>query len=253
MTTEPGGAYTFGTNPTAAERLLLLARVFDPTMAAVLAELPRRSWRRVVDLGCGPASSTERLAAHLDVAELVGVDASADFCAEAARRLPTARFVTGDVLAPLPGPAPDLVYARFVLSHLPEPLAVARRWADQLAPDGMVVLEEPERIDTDDDVLRSYLALTGAVVASRGAAMFVGPTLAALDGPVNRVLELPVDGRDAARMFSLNLASVRLDPWAQDRHTVAELDALAAALAARTTAPGPVVGWHIRQVVLAAA
>ena len=248
-------SYTFGNNPTAADRLLVVARVFDPTMAAVLGELPRRRWRRVLDLGCGPGSSTERLARHLDARELVGLDASTDFCAAARDRMPGATFVVGDVLAPFPVRSPDLVYARYVLSHLPDPLRVARGWAAQLAPDGWCVLEEPDRIETDDDVFTRYLALTGGLVASHGADMYVGRTLASLDATVNRVFELAVSAADAATMFSLNLASLRTDPWVIERHSAAELDELSDVLTARARgeATRPDVGWRVRQVVLEAA
>ena len=192
------------------------------------------------------------MAAHLDIDELVGIDASDEFCAAAAQRLPSARFFAADVLAPLPVDEPDLIYARYLLSHLPQPTEVAHQWAAQLAPDGFCVLEEPEQIDTDDDVFRRYLALTDAVVASRGAAMFVGPALASLGGEVNRVFEHKVSCVDAATMFSLNLVSVRNDPWAMAHHGERELDELARELAARRA--GDVIGapvhWHIRQVVL---
>lgn len=246
--------YTFGRTPTAADRLLVLARVFDPSMEAVLAELPARRWRRIVDLGCGPASSTARLVTHVDADEVVGVDGSADFCAQAAERLPDARFVTADVRAPLPVDRPDLVYARFLLSHLPAPRDVATAWAAQLAPDGFVVLEEPESIDTDDDVFRRYLALTASVVASRGVEMFVGPTLAGLPAVLSRVWPLDVSAVDAATMFSLNLATVRADPWVAAHHDDAELDELAADLRHRmlTRMARPPVRWRIRQLVLAA-
>ena len=39
-------------------------------------------------------------------------------------------------------------------------------WATDLTPGGMVVVEEPERIDTDDTDFRRYLELAGAVVAA---------------------------------------------------------------------------------------
>lgn len=246
--------YTFGRTPTAADRLLVLARVFDPSMAAVLADLPARRWRRLADLGCGPASSTERLVTHVEADEVVGVDGSAEFCARASERLPGARFVSADVRAPLPVDRPDLVYARFLLSHLPAPRDVAAAWVAQLAPDGFVVLEEPESIDTDDEVFRRYLALTTGMVASRGAEMFVGPALAGLPAVLDRVWPLDVSAVDAATMFSLNLATVRTDPWVEAHHDVDELDELAAELRQRmvTRMARPPVRWRIRQLVLAA-
>lgn len=249
--------YTFGSNPTAADRLLVVARVFDATMAAVLAELPARRWRHLVDLGCGPGSSTARLLAHLDVERCTGVEASAEFAALARTRVPASSFVVGDVLAPLPVERPDLVYARYLLSHLPDPVAVAAAWQGQLADDGYLVLEEPETIASDDAVVRDYLALTAGVVASRGADMYVGRTLAAVsDAVVNRPFLLDVPMEDAATMFALNLATVRMDPWVRANHDPGSLDRLAGALAdrrsgaavARGDAPAT-VRWTLRQVV----
>ena len=116
-----------------------------------------------------------------------------------------------------------------------------------------LVLEEPESIETDDEVFRRYLALTASVVASRGAAMLVGGTLGTMPAAVNRVWPLDVAAADAATMFSLNLATVRTDPWVVDHHDAAELDALGEALHERIVAPAglPPVRWRLRQVVVA--
>jgi trans-aconitate 2-methyltransferase len=264
MTLSPPG-YAFGTNATAAKRLLAVANVFDPAMRAVLAELPPRRWSRVVDLGCGPGSSTARLLGHLGVrgGTVVGLDSSAAFVRAARRRVPGATFVVADVAEPLPVVAPELVYARFLLSHLPDPLAVVEAWVGELADGGFLVLEEPERIDTDDPAFRDYLDVTGGVVASRGATMLVGPTLASLNHAsvvLNRTVAHPVDPRDAALLFSLNLTSVREDPWVHAHVPADHVDRIAARLEAirtgsTTSAAGAAaapVTWSIRQVVLSA-
>lgn len=80
------------------------ADVFDPTMRAVLAELPPRRWSRVVDLGCGPGSSTARLLRHLHVrgGSVVGLDSSPAFARAARQRVPGATFVVADAAGTLP-------------------------------------------------------------------------------------------------------------------------------------------------------
>jgi SAM-dependent methyltransferase len=253
----PDVNYSFGSGDPAAERLLVLADVFAPTMRSVLDELPRRRWRSVVDLGCGPGSTTSGLRRWLDAERITGLEASEAFVAEARRRVPDATFVVGDVLADLwPVPTPDLVYARFLLSHLGDPLAALHHWRGQLAGDGFVVVEEPERIDTDVAVFDEYLSLTNGLVASRGATMFVGEQLAAVaDDRVacNRAFPLEVATTDAARMFHLNLVSWRHDPWIAEQRTAAELDALDAELVARQRGGPPgSIDWTVRQLIAAA-
>jgi hypothetical protein len=68
------------------------------------------------------------------------------------------------------------------------------------------------------------------------------------------VWPLDVAAADAATMFSLNLATVRADPWVGAHHDAAELDALAATLDERVAAPldRPPVRWRLRQVVVPA-
>jgi trans-aconitate methyltransferase len=91
--------------------------------------------------------------------------------------VPGVRFVHGDVTDPdaLPAGRADLVYARCLLAHLPDVAGAISTWRAWLAPEGRLVLEEPERIDTDDPVFRTYLAATGDAVAARGATMLAGP------------------------------------------------------------------------------
>ena len=51
---EPDAAYAFGDSAPASERLALVARIFAPSTRSLLARLPARSGRRVLDVGCGP-------------------------------------------------------------------------------------------------------------------------------------------------------------------------------------------------------
>ncbi|KAI9007821.1 methyltransferase type 11 [Hyaloraphidium curvatum] len=247
-------AYSFGTTPTAADRLLVLARVFDGSMAAALSLLPRRRFRALLDLGCGPGSTTERLLAHVDAERAVGVDASAEFLALARERFPAAEFVAGDVREKFPLERPDLVYARYLLSHLSDPLDVVRGWASQLAPDGFLVLEEPEGIHSSDPLVEEYLRLTEGLIAGRGADLYVGKKLRDLGGVANRCLEVPVPMRDAATMFSMNIATIRNDGWVKARYDEGTLDRLAVGLERRATGEvglGEAVVWSQRQVVIA--
>ena len=248
--------YTFGDDEGAGERLRLLAEVFaEATRAFVASSGPDRGGT-ALDLGCGPGHSTAVLAAATTAAEVVGLDRSAAFVAAARRAFPRLRFECRDVTQPLPAPAPSLVFARLLLAHLPDPAARARAWAAQVAPGGRLLLEEMEWIDARDPVLADYEERVLAVVAHQGAPMYAGPLLDPLgvDDGLRRVssdvraIEVPVPV--AARIYGLNLARWRHDPYAEATFTPAKLDALAAGLDQLAVEGRGHVGWGVRYVVL---
>ena len=63
----------------------------------LLAQVPLAEARLVVDLGCGPATSTALLSARFPGARVVGVDTDADMLAAASQRLPAAEYVASDI------------------------------------------------------------------------------------------------------------------------------------------------------------
>jgi SAM-dependent methyltransferase len=95
---------------------------------------------RYLDVGCGSGAA-------LGVARALGwrvagieIDAAA---AEKARRFTDALHV-GDVLsAPFPRRSFDVVTALHVLEHVPDPVAMARRMLDWVAPGGLLIVEVP--------------------------------------------------------------------------------------------------------------
>lgn len=204
-------SYRFGDTDLAAARLEVLDAVFAPGTDALLAEV-EGSPRRVTDLGCGPGATTARLVARFPAATVTGLDASASFLATARTRTPGATFVAADVTRPLPGPPADVVYARFLLAHLPAVAAAIRTWIAALAPGGALVLEETEGITTTDPWFRRYEALASARVGSAGANVYAGAEITAAIPPavttvVDRVVALDLTAGQAAAMFWRNLAT----------------------------------------------
>jgi len=198
------------------------------------------------------------LAGAFPGADVMGVDASEAFVTEAtATAAPGCRFQVADVTrTPLPGAPADVIYARFLVVHLRHPTAAMAGWVDQLAPGGVLVVEEPERIDTDDADFRRYLELASAVVGARGGDLYAGRVLDdAIPGSAQvvarRCTALDVPAGRAATIFSLNLATWRDDPAVA---AVAGPDETAE-LADRLQRRGPdtstgVIGWWMRQLVL---
>jgi hypothetical protein len=73
---------------------------------------------------------------------------------------------------------PDLIYARFLASHLPEPEQAISGWAKKLKAGGILLLEEVESINTAVAAFDAYLKIVSEVLAQHGNELFVGARLA---------------------------------------------------------------------------
>jgi trans-aconitate 2-methyltransferase len=241
--------YTFGDDDAAVRRLGMVAAAYEPTSRAFLTAHAPREAPVALDLGCGPGFSTQLVAGTCGPRTLVGIDASSRFLTAAQERVPTARFAVHDVtVAPLPGGQADLVYARLLLAHLPDPPTIVGRWRHQLAPGGVLLLEELEAVDAPPGPLRDYDELSTDVVRRGGGVMCAGPLLADLGGDAVRIT---VPATDAA---TISLFNVRL--WLADGSSgvAAERlldleDALTRLATRRDERP---LTWVVRQLALRA-
>ena len=263
------GGYAFGDGPAAARRLDLLADLFEPASRTFLERAAVRSGGAgpdhrpglAVDLGCGTGRTTRLVADVLKPERTLGLDQSEFFVAVAAGGPPGppgVGFAVHDVTrVPFPCPPADVCYGRLLLSHLPDPGAVLAAWATQLAPGGLLLADEVDRIHTDLPALRGYLGVAGALLATRGHTLEIGPVLARLPDPPglvrrdDRIGHLAPPANRAAEMFARNLAVWRGQAVRAGVRTTQQLDRLAADLAA--VADGEVDGsirWELRQLVL---
>ena len=211
--------YAFGDSEAAAQRLDLVAEVFEAPSRAFLQAWAPPQPRLAVDLGCGPGNTTALLAEVTGARRTVGLDASAAYVARATARFPALEFATHDALeAPFPtGPA-DVISCRYLVAHLPDPADAVTRWLTQLAPGGRLLVDEPHAIHAPHPVLERYEALVVARLEEHGTSMYPGDALDAV-GPTHRqVVEHPVPIRDAAAMFGLNFAV-----WGDDPELAADL------------------------------
>ena len=195
--------YTFGDDERATRRLELVADAYRSSSQAFIRRHARRGADMVVDLGCGPGFSTELLYDTLRPGALIGIDASASYVDRARHRLPTAEFVVHDASAtPLPGSPADVLYARLLLAHLPDPAGTAVRWRGELQPDGVLLIEDLEDIDSPPGPLRDYDEIAAAIVRSGGGPMYAGRLLAGLGGSC---VEVGVPMRVAAAIYLFNV------------------------------------------------
>jgi trans-aconitate 2-methyltransferase len=251
------GGYAFGDSAPAARRLGLLADLFEPASRPFLARFAGRRPGLAVDLGCGTGHTTRLLASVLAPGRVLGLDQSASFVALAAADAPPeVSFAVHDVTrAPFPCPPADLLFCRLLLSHLPDPPATLATWATQLAPGGLLLVDEVERIATADPALRGYLDTAAALLAARGQTLEVGPVLHRLPDPPgltrrhDRLATLSPPAPRAAAMFAQNLSvwgpQAVTDGVVGDRE-VAELVEDLATVAAGARAAS--ITWELRQL-----
>ncbi len=249
------GRYTYGDSRTAADRLAVVANVFESTTRAFLARVVSEPPVLAVDLGCGPGHTTRLIHSELHPSRTVGYDQSAAFV-ELARRdaLESVEFARHDVREiPFPSGPADLIFARLLLAHLKDPGEIVALWASQLAPGGILLLDEMEEPDVDDPALARYLELATGVVRSQGGELFVGRAIKAMADPpgTERVADelvpfLPEPAR-IALMCRMNLDVLR------ERGEIPadnpELDALSAELDAIVRGERrPATVWRMRQI-----
>ena len=100
----------------------------------------KRSGLRVLDVGCGFATTSARIQQLGN--EVTGIDSSPEIAALAGQRL--SRVVQGDVLEADLGDAQfDAIIFADVLEHLPWPVSALKRYLRWLAPDGSVIISLP--------------------------------------------------------------------------------------------------------------
>jgi len=276
--------YLLGDNETATRRLEALAEVFEPSTREFLSSARRylsapmpelgsgagagiSSAGLALDLGCGPGHTTRLIAETLGCASTIGIDSSTRFIQRAARLEVTgsgsggASFLVHDVTSvPFPiGPA-DLIYSRYLLMHLANPIDCLGDWAAQLRGGGILLLEELEEIHTGVPLFRQYLNLITAALADQEKELFVGGTIGAAPPAAgreiisNEVTEVTVSAADAANLFFLNLQTLRSRPFVAANYSVAVLDDLTAGLkelaaGGRAATEAPPVAWGLRQMI----
>jgi trans-aconitate 2-methyltransferase len=263
-TSVAGVHYTFGDGATAADRLALLAAVFEPSSARLLRVLGYLQPRQAVDLGCGPGWSTRLVNTVLAPARTLGLEQSPALVARArAAAPPGVEYRVHEVTSvPFPGDAPDLIYSRFLLTHLRQPEQVIAAWGSAAAPRATLVIEETADMVSDHPAFARYYQLVDALQSGYGQRMRVGADLCGPFGggwtsELNLLTPLSLPAQQMARLHAMNIAT-----WRQDAHASAafagdelgeELDRLSADLTAIADgdAPAPPVRLIMRQLVLA--
>ena len=130
-----------------AERLRLLNRVKWPTTESLLKAAGLRAGMSCLDVGCGSGDVTLKIAALVGAeANVVGVDRDQTILRfarqEAERQGLPVTFRRLDTKELAEESAYDLVFARYLLSHLPRPQRAVEAMVRAVRPGGRLVLED---------------------------------------------------------------------------------------------------------------
>ena len=99
----------------------------------------KRSGLRVLDVGCGFATTSARIQQLGN--EVTGIESSAEACVVARTRL--SRVIEADLVNATPDAQYDVIIFADVLEHVPWPVGVLRRYLQWLAPGGSVIVSLP--------------------------------------------------------------------------------------------------------------
>jgi ubiquinone/menaquinone biosynthesis C-methylase UbiE len=247
--------YQFGDTATAQDRLQLLADVFRNATRSFIQRVVTSTPEVALDLGSGLGFTASLLKESTGAKRVIGLESSINFIHAARDRFGNeVEFLEQDVMkTPFPTPAADLIYCRFLLSHLLNRKETIDAWTGQMATGGLLLLDEVESITTDESSLNKYLTFVQGLLNSQGQILYVGREISSwhVDGTEvisSDLSSLAVSVQTAASMFSLNLAQLRNREWSRQHRTAQWFDELSAELDAlrRTDANASVI-WRLRQ------
>jgi SAM-dependent methyltransferase len=170
------------------ERLALLSSIFAGSTARLLDLAGVPEGAACLDAGCGGGDVSLELARRAGPSgRIVGIDLDKTKLEIARREADAAgaavHYHALDIADPLPGPF-DVVYMRFLLSHLAEPASALANARDALAPGGLVVVEDVDFrghfAHPESAALERYVEIYTRVVRGRGGDANLGARLPCL-------------------------------------------------------------------------
>jgi ubiquinone/menaquinone biosynthesis C-methylase UbiE len=181
--------YALARAPEEYERLRAQSRVWETPTTRVLDEVGLAPGQRCLDAGCGPGETMRLMAERVGPSgSVTGVDVDATLGKAAIAMLRDqghhqCEFAQVDLTADasLPGGGYDLVYARLLLYHLPERVAVLRRLWEAVAPGGHLVVQDYDVRGADVvpalETVEEFKRVVVATFSAAGCDVHVGARL----------------------------------------------------------------------------
>lgn len=168
-------------------RLKILSRILHPSTTALFDRLEIGDGMTCLDVGCGSGDVTMELAPRVGPrGRAVGVnidETKLDLARQesADQGIDNVEFRSLDIRTQDAGPGFDVVYSRFLLTHLDDPAGTVAAFHRQVRPGGLGIV-----VDTDfsgnftypaSPASHRYFELYDAVVRRRGGDPDIGPRL----------------------------------------------------------------------------
>ena len=146
----PQQGYALGRTAQEYERLRAQARVWESATGRLFDRVALAPGATCLDAGCGPGETMRLMAQRVGpTGHVTGIDIDAPLGAQAVAMLQhtghrQCNFARVDLTAgePVPGAPFDLVYARLLLYHLPQRVAVLERLWDAVRPGGHLLVQD---------------------------------------------------------------------------------------------------------------
>jgi trans-aconitate 2-methyltransferase len=113
----------------------------------LVAAIPNRDAKTLIDLGCGPGNSTEVLAAAFPDASVTGIDNSSDMIAAARKRLPSIRFALADIASWNDQGPFDVILSNAVFQWVEGHEVLFPRFVGRLRDGGSLAIQMPDNAD----------------------------------------------------------------------------------------------------------
>ncbi len=137
---KPDSQYIHGTDKTEQERLVALNHLTNPAFVEFLELRPDGA---VLEVGSGLGILAGEVAARVSQGEVIGIEYSPDQLAAAHVSQPNLRLQQGDAhRLPFDRARFDVVYCRYLLEHVADPVQVLREMRRVLRPGGRVCMQE---------------------------------------------------------------------------------------------------------------
>src|SRR5580704_12003645 len=173
--------YSFGDSRLAALRLEYLAAAFAPSSRRFLQGTKPGRVELALDLGSAIGATTALVRDVTHAPRVVGYERSGNFLAIARRQYPDLTFRDIDVLSPTyPDREADLIYCRFLLTHIHRPVDVLTTSVQHLRSGGRLLLEETAAWFSPVPAVSRYYDLVEQLHAHHGQETLIGKRLGAL-------------------------------------------------------------------------
>ncbi len=128
----------------------------------LLAHIPTTDVKSAADIGCGPGNSTELLRDKYPLAQIMGMDSSADMIDAAHKRLPDIQFELADISTwEARGPY-DIILANAALQWVPDHVKLFPALISKLSKGGSLAVQMPDNFDESSHRLMREIASEGS-------------------------------------------------------------------------------------------